>query len=192
MSIKKNILVTLPLIFLLSLVHTSTFAQATKSTFGKSNSGQKLKKRNRKVKRATYNKRTSGTITRQKEGKASNILREANRYLGTKYRYGGTSPQRGFDCSGLVQYVYEKIGRDLPRSSREQAKEGKKVSKRDAVQGDLAFFGRGSRITHVGIITSDPNKPLTMIHASSKGVTITNIESSNYWRSRLKFIKRVL
>ena len=82
---------------------------------------------------------------------------------------------------------------ELPRTSRQQARHGAKVSLRKAQPGDLAFFGRGRSISHVGMVVSKPNEPLTVIHASSsKGVMLTQINKSDYWKSRLRHARQVL
>jgi cell wall-associated NlpC family hydrolase len=97
------------------------------------------------------------------------IVAQARRYLGTPYRLGGSlETGRATDCSGFVQYIYEKSNIDLPRSSAEQAREGKAVAYTlDFAKlrpGDLLFFGpRGRRVNHVGIYAGDGQ----MIHASN-------------------------
>jgi cell wall-associated NlpC family hydrolase len=73
----------------------------------------------------------------------------AKQFVGTPYKWGGTQPG-GFDCSGLVQYVYKQLGIDLPRVSTDQAKAGTAVSPADAQPGDLVFFERG-KVDHIGI-----------------------------------------
>ena len=68
-------------------------------------------------------------------------IAEAENHLGLDYKWGGTSPSTGFDCSGLVKYVFGKQGKDLPRTAAEMYEEGKKVSKlKDLEKGDLLFF----------------------------------------------------
>src|SRR3954451_10857990 len=80
--------------------------------------------------------------------KADQVIAEAKKYLGVKYVWGGESPS-GFDCSGLVQYVYKKFGVNLPRVSQDQAHAGRAVSAADAKPGDLVFYHNPA--THVGI-----------------------------------------
>ncbi len=125
---------------------------------------------------------------------AEPLIKEARKYLGTRYKYGGESPKRGFDCSGYTQYVFNKMGYKLPRTSNQQSKAGKRVSTRSVQPGDLIFFGkRSSKITHVGIVISQKGEPLKMIHASSsEGISITNVNQSNYWKKRLKKARRYL
>jgi peptidoglycan DL-endopeptidase CwlO len=79
---------------------------------------------------------------------AAQVIAEAKKYLGVKYVWGGESPS-GFDCSGLVQYVYKKFGVNLPRVSQDQAHAGRAVSAADAKPGDLVFYHNPA--THVGI-----------------------------------------
>jgi cell wall-associated NlpC family hydrolase len=69
-----------------------------------------------------------------------------------RYVAGGTSPSRGFDCSGYTRYVYSRLGIGLPRVSRDQYRAGLKISRAQAVPGDLVFFTSSSgRIHHVAI-----------------------------------------
>ena len=120
---------------------------------------------------------------------ASNILLTAKKYLGVRYVYGGESA-KGFDCSGFVQYVFNKHGINLPRSSSQQATVGVKVSKSEAKPGDLVYFNTqaGKAISHVGIYLGNNQ----FIHASQNdGITITSLDSS-YYKPRLVTIKRVL
>ncbi len=80
----------------------------------------------------------------------SRIISEAEKYIGTKYVYGGSSPS-GFDCSGFVMYTMNKVGIKVNRSSRDQYKNGVAVAKADLMPGDLVFFSKGGSISHVGI-----------------------------------------
>ena len=106
--------------------------------------------------------------------------------LGVPYKWGGQSKE-GFDCSGFAQYVMAYHGLKIPRVARIQYDKTKKIDFEKARKGDLVFFGKSTeKITHVGIITSNPGEELTMIHASSsKGIMISNIKQSNYWKERL-------
>lgn len=122
--------------------------------------------------------------------KVKSVMQRAFSLLGTPYRWGGTSPDTGFDCSGLVGYVFRTIGIDLPRVSREMAGSGTPVKDRDALaEGDLVFFGRsGTRIDHVGIYVGDGK----FLHAPRTGrdVTVSSL-TSGYWAQKYLQARRV-
>lgn len=104
--------------------------------------------------------------------------------LGIKYKRGAETPSKGFDCSGLVQYVMAAFGAELPRTAREQAKSGSPV-KRDIASlkpGDLLTFGHGKRISHIGIYIGDGK----YVHAPTPGKRV-KVESlahtkSSFWK----------
>ncbi len=122
----------------------------------------------------------------------SKIITTANSQLGVPYKWAGTTPN-GFDCSGYTNYVYSSQGITLARSAAAQKEQIESIKISEAREGDLVFFKSGSKITHVGIVTSAINEPLTMIHAStSSGIIQTNIETSNYWRGKLAGVGRVI
>jgi cell wall-associated NlpC family hydrolase len=98
---------------------------------------------------------------------AARVLNTADDYLGTRYVYGGITPD-GFDCSGFVQYVFRKHAVTLPRTSRQQAQVGQSLSARVTAlrPGDLMMFAsNGSRIDHVAIYAGNNR----IIHSSSSG-----------------------
>jgi hypothetical protein len=111
------------------------------------------------------------------------IVRTAGRYVGVPYRWGGESPRSGFDCSGLTMVVYRLNGLDLPRSSRQQWKVGRRIDRSRLQKGDLVFFATrgGTKISHVGIYTGG-NK---FLHAPSSGRRIQSSSlSDNYFKTR--------
>jgi cell wall-associated NlpC family hydrolase len=97
----------------------------------------------------------TGSSTSKSGGNlADRAISIAKQYLGVNYKWGGTDPETGLDCSGFTQLVYGRIGVDLPRSSSAQATTGTRVSSMAAAQpGDLVFFG--SPVHHVGIYLGD-------------------------------------
>lgn len=110
------------------------------------------------------------------------IIEFASRYLGTPYRYGGSSPG-GFDCSGFVYYVFGQFGISLPRTAADQFQNGIPVNRDELLAGDLVFFSCYSRgIDHVGIYVGDGR----FIHSSSPrsgGVIYSSLNESYYARS---------
>jgi hypothetical protein len=111
------------------------------------------------------------------------IVRTAKQYIGVPYRWGGESPQTGFDCSGLTMVVYRLNGLDLPRSSRQQWKVGRGIDRDRLKKGDLVFFATagGNRVSHVGIYAGG-NK---FLHAPGRGRRIqTSSLSSKYYSVR--------
>ena len=109
---------------------------------------------------------------------ASKIVATAKQYIGVPYVWGGSSPS-GFDCSGFTQYVFNKHGIALPRTTDQQYKVGSYVSRSNLKAGDLVFLQNTYRegISHVGIYVGDGK----MIHASSsKGIVISDLSSSYY------------
>ena len=102
---------------------------------------------------------------------AAAVLPTAERYLGVKYTWGGESPRTGFDCSGFVQYVFERHGVRLPRTSRAQASAGMRVPLDFAHlrTGDLIMFANpGKAISHVAIYAGDRR----IIHSSKSGAGV--------------------
>ncbi|MET3731842.1 C40 family peptidase [Moheibacter stercoris] len=122
----------------------------------------------------------------------STVLKEAKKFLGTPYKYGGTT-KTGLDCSGLVFNSFDAIGVKMPRISREQANLGKEIRLREVKEGDLVFFNTsGSSISHVGIVETVKNGEIFFIHSStSKGVIISSLEET-YWNKRFVKATRIL
>ncbi len=109
--------------------------------------------------------------------------------LGVRYKSGAASPSNGFDCSGLVKYVMAQFGAELPRTSREQALVGKKIA-RDIASlkpGDLLTFGRGRRISHIGIYIGDGR----FVHAPTPGSRVRVESLANTKASWWKGARRV-
>lgn len=124
------------------------------------------------------------------EGRIKTVLERALALLGTPYRWGGTSPDKGFDCSGLVGYVFRNaLGIELPRVSREMARSGELISDRAKLnEGDLVFFGRRGRVDHVGIYLGEGR----FVHAPSTGkdVMVSSLETG-YWSGKFMQARRV-
>ena len=107
---------------------------------------------------------------------------------GVPYRNGGSDPS-GFDCSGLVQWVFARNGRALPREVREQFLVGREIDSDEVRPGDLLFFDTGSNgASHVGIALDHE----TFVHAPrTNGVVRVERYTSNYWARRYLGARRV-
>jgi len=123
---------------------------------------------------------------------ANSVLMRAIGLVGTPYRYGGDSPEGGFDCSGLVQFVFrDSAGVRLPRSTRELvAIDAPEVGREDLQPGDLVFFHPGGgAASHIGIYVGEGR----FVHAPSSGGTVRlDLLDSSYWRAAYAGGRRVL
>lgn len=132
--------------------------------------------------RTQYNDSTSVTAKRD------SIVEYAKTFLGTPYKYAQSSPNSGFDCSGFTYYVYNHFNVAIPRSSKDYASLGTRVTLETCRKGDIILFTgtdpSEKRVGHVGIIISEPGDTLQFIHSSSSdnhfGVVITNYYQSRY------------
>ena len=123
---------------------------------------------------------------------SNDVLMRAIGLVGTPYRYGGNTPAGGFDCSGLVGFVFKDAANvALPRSTRELIDIDARKIDRDSLQpGDLVFFNpRGGRVSHIGIYVGEDR----FVHAPATGGTV-RLDSLNsaYWRKAYVSAKRVL
>ena len=124
------------------------------------------------------------------QAKTQEILINAMSLTGIKYKYGGSKPETGFDCSGFVRYVFSQATNlTLPPTARAISQIGKTVKKEELQPGDLVFFNTlKSAFSHVGIYVGD-NK---FIHAPRAGgeVRVENMQTS-YWQNRYNGAQRL-
>lgn len=129
------------------------------------------------------------------QAKADKVIATGKKYLGTPYKFGASKNTTAvFDCSSFTQRVFRvAVGKNLPRTSRDQAKKGTVVSKANLKKGDLVFFKASTtttskRITHVAIYAGN-NK---LLHTYGKpGVTFTGFKGTS-WEKRFVSARRVL
>lgn len=137
----------------------------------------------------TASEETDSNSTTGTTGEA--IVAYAKQYLGYKYVSGGSSPSKGFDCSGFTTYVFSHFGISLSRTSSGQSKNGVAVERSNLSLGDIVIFKNSSKnaIGHVGIYIGDGN----FIHSgnSKTGVIITAL-SSSYYKTRYVGARRVI
>jgi cell wall-associated NlpC family hydrolase len=111
--------------------------------------------------------------------------------IGVDYRFGGTTPERGLDCSGLVRYVFQQVtGVTLPRTSQELSRLGEKVPVAELMPGDLVFFNtRQLQFSHVGIYLGEDR----FIHAPHRGGEVEIVTlSKTYWQKRFDGARRLV
>ncbi|WP_353155374.1 C40 family peptidase [Herminiimonas fonticola] len=122
--------------------------------------------------------------------RASELALQAMGMLGIRYKYGGSTPESGLDCSGLVQHIFKEAwGKDLPRTSVEISRVGEHIDKKDLQPGDLVFYNTLKRgFSHVGIYLGDRK----FIHSPSAGGQV-RIESMDvaYWKKRFNGGRRI-
>jgi cell wall-associated NlpC family hydrolase len=197
-----------PLVF---LIFTVTIALTTACSSQRKTSNYTSKKPTKTMRRTAwkYSSPTSQTARKKsariepvrKESTQSSIpslptgneqarvtIQEARSFIGTPYRWGGTS-RAGMDCSGLLVTAFRRSGIELPRTSAEQSETGRLVSLYEVTPGDLVFFAlRGRQISHVGMITEvRGKKDVRFIHASSSlGVIESNLFSDYYQKNFVK------
>ncbi|AXK40596.1 C40 family peptidase [Crenobacter cavernae] len=124
------------------------------------------------------------------EEAVGDLLLQAMSLIGVAYRFGGSTPSSGLDCSGFIQYVFQKsLKVNLPRTAAEMARVGKPVDKGELVPGDLVFFNtRGFAYSHAGIYMGNGR----FIHSprTGKSVEITSL-NIGYWTQRYNGARRV-
>ena len=135
--------------------------------------------------------RTWPVVTPEDPERANAVLMRAIGLVGTPYRWGGNTPESGFDCSGLVNYVFRDMANvALPRTSRDlAAAKGPRIAPERLAAADLVFFGNGGTVTHVGIYVGEGR----FVHAPSTGGTVRlDHLDGPYWVSHYAGARRVL
>lgn len=130
-------------------------------------------------------------LNRDPDPKRNEVVLIALSQVGLPYRWGGVSPTAGFDCSGLVVYVFQQsLQIALPRTAFSQARAGRGVSRADLRPGDLVFFNTmRQRYSHVGIYAGDGQ----FVHAPSANelVRLERLDAV-YWRERFNGARRLI
>ena len=120
----------------------------------------------------------TGPFARLSAPQRDSIIEHTRELLGVRYKWAGMNPAKGLDCSGIVKYVFAKLGIELPHHAADLAKLGGSVTRDTAEMrpGDLLVFGKGKRISHVGIYVGEG----MMIHASSSSKRVVETPVVRY------------
>ena len=129
-------------------------------------------------------------LSRALLGGRDSLVSLARQQVGLKYRLGAVSPGLAFDCSGLVKWVMQAFDIQLPRTAAQQARLGIDVPKDPAqmLPGDLMFFGRGKRVTHIGIYVGEGK----YVHAANRRKGVVESELARALPRWWKGVRRVL
>ncbi len=124
------------------------------------------------------------------------LVSYAESLLGIPYLYGSTDPQKGFDCSGFITYVFNHFQIKVPRSSIDFTNVGKEINESEAKRGDIILFtGTDSTekfVGHMGIIVSNQNNELQFIHSTSgKSYAVTTTIFNAYYKKRFVKVIRI-
>lgn len=172
----KKIGIWLPAVLVVFLFHVQQVRADDLEQFIRLNAGE------------MYEPMPTGRQLNQRE--ADQLIGSAMSLLGVAYRFGGTSPSTGMDCSGFMQYIFRRTMQvSLPRTAAEQAQMGVQVSRSALQAGDMVFFNTsGRRISHVGLYIGNDR----FIHAprTGKNIEITSL-SNKYWSRRYITARRV-
>jgi cell wall-associated NlpC family hydrolase len=140
-----------------------------------------------KSEKSTAKPSTTSSMSAVEKNKREDVLKEAEKHIGTPYKYSGKTPE-GFDCSGFTNYVFNQNDLKISGPSHELAMMGVYKDQNELKPGDLVFFGGDNKISHVGIVKENTVEKTYFIHSStSAGIKIDEINSSDYWRSRYLF-----
>lgn len=135
---------------------------------------------------------TSPTVTADSGmlGQAQEVVLRALSFIGVRYKWGGASPDTGFDCSGLIRYVYSQVtGKSLPGNAKEISQVGESIERSELQPGDLVFFNTLRRpFSHVGIYLGESR----FVHAPSRGGKVEIVDmSERYWKTRYNGARRL-
>ncbi|QEC76679.1 C40 family peptidase [Mucilaginibacter ginsenosidivorax] len=176
---------TLTLLFF--LISANGSAHATRRAVRKNHKTTKSAKRHKHF--TTYTRPVIDTAISTGCASPEELITFAKSLQGIRYRFGSTNPEKGFDCSGFVNYVFNHFGISIPRSSVDFTDVQGGVDLKDAKFGDLILFTGTKKHTrragHIGIIVSMPGEPIQFIHSTSgeaNGVTLTTM--NDYYMGR--------
>jgi len=122
------------------------------------------------------------------------VVRYALQWIGTSYKYAGTEPHTGFDCSGFTRYVFKQFNISVSPASSAQSKEGTSVNLNAVQPGDILVFGKSpGNIQHVALVVERIRSGIVVVHSTtSRGVIRENVTESTYWKPLLLSARDVI
>ena len=122
------------------------------------------------------------------------VVHYALQFVGTSYKYAGTDPKTGFDCSGFTKYVLQQFDIRVSPASSAQSREGQPVVLSAVQPGDILVFGKNKKdIQHVALVVERSNKGIICVHSTtSRGVIRENISASAYWTPLILFARDMI
>ncbi|MCF6190718.1 MAG: C40 family peptidase [Cocleimonas sp.] len=189
MKTSKTVCLTGLCVFLLSMASTASATQknAKKSEISAAQMQQAyqrlLKKPTHKSIKISKKRKTKNSNKKKATPVRHRVVATAKKQIRKKYRWGGSTPKTGFDCSGLTRYAFKSANIHLPRTAAAQYKHTKRVSLSKMQAGDLIFFHTRrtrARVNHVGIYVGNGQ----FIHAPRKGKRVSIAKLSKYWRRK--------
>ena len=123
-------------------------------------------------------------------GQAQEVALRALSFIGVRYKWGGTTPDTGFDCSGLIRYVFSQVtGKSLPGNAKEISQVGESIDRTELQPGDLVFFNTLRRpFSYVGIYLGESR----FVHAPSRGGKVEIVDMTDrYWQTRYNGARRL-
>lgn len=139
-------------------------------------------------------KKSNKPTTTAKPSIVESIIKNAKKYEGTRYKYGGTT-KKGMDCSGLIYTAFKEDNITIPRVSSAMAKTGDWIDLKNVREGDLLFFAtkKNSRsVNHVGLVTAINGDAIAFIHSTTSKGVITSTLKEKYWYFAFVQARRVL
>jgi len=190
----KKIIILLIVIISFSSCKSSKRAKSRSSRTTKIITKKSTKKRAKNSTTKSANTSRSNTTITYSNATADAVVKEAEKYKGVRYKYGGTT-KKGMDCSGLVVTAFGSENISLPRTTGDLSSTGDWIDLKTVQKGDLLFFAtrkNSRKINHIGIVTTSRDGYVDFIHASSsKGVMISNL-AERYWYFAFVQARRVL
>ncbi len=132
--------------------------------------------------------------SRRKQKDIDKVIGYAKNYIGTPYKYGGSS-KKGIDCSGLIYNCYTAIGVSLPRTAKDQSKIGNSKNWDSIRPGDIVYFKfkqKGEKWYHTGLITIVEKDKIRFIHASTSRGVVEESLLIDYYSKNVKKFRRVI